>query len=102
LNPIEVALVERDYLGAFLSARGGKQDIIHEGRRNASGSENAFPQDITIDGVRARPAPLIARADPLGCRYIVRARPTAGIDAVQQSAAVWELRRHFDVNDRPR
>jgi hypothetical protein len=59
-------------------------------------------QDSTIDGVRARPAPLIARADSRGCRYIVRARPTAGIDAVQQSAAVWELRRHFDVNDRPR
>jgi hypothetical protein len=59
-------------------------------------------QAVTIDGVRQRLAPFIARSDSLGCRYIVRARPTAGIDAVQQSAAVWELRRHFDVNDRPR
>lgn len=57
---------------------------------------------VTIDGVRARLASFIARSDSLGCRYIVRARPTSGIDAVQQSAAVWELRRHFDVNDRPR
>lgn len=57
---------------------------------------------LTIAGVRARLEPFIARGDSLGCRYVVRARPTAGIDAVQQSAAVWELRRHFDVNDRPR
>ena len=57
---------------------------------------------LSIDQVRERLAPFIARGDSLGCRYIVRARPTSGIDAVQQSAAVWELRRHFDVNDRPR
>lgn len=57
---------------------------------------------LTIDGVRARLERFIARSDSLGCRYIVRARPTSGIDAVQQSAAVWELRRDFDVNDRPR
>lgn len=56
---------------------------------------------VDIDGVRTRLAPFIARADSLDCRYIVRARPTSGIDAVQQSAAVWQLRRYFDVNDRP-
>lgn len=57
---------------------------------------------LNIDQVRDRLASLIARGDSLGCRYIVRARPTAGIDAVQQSDAVWRLRRYFDVNDRPR
>lgn len=57
---------------------------------------------LTIDGVRLRLASFIERADALDCRFVVRARPTNGIDAVQQSAAVWQLRRYFDVNDRPR
>lgn len=57
---------------------------------------------LSIEQVRQQLAPFIARGDSLGCRYIVRARPTTGIDAVQQSEAVWQLRRHFDVNDRPR
>lgn len=56
---------------------------------------------MSIDGVTGRLASFIARGDSLDCRYIVRARPTSGIDAVQQSAAVWRLRRYFDVNDRP-
>jgi hypothetical protein len=58
-------------------------------------------QTVDIDGVRARLASFIATADSLDCRFVVRARPTSGIDAVQQSAAVWQLRRYFDVNDRP-
>jgi hypothetical protein len=58
-------------------------------------------QTVTIDGIRERLASFIATADSLGCRFVVRARPTSGIDAVQQSAAVWQLRRYFDVNDRP-
>jgi hypothetical protein len=58
-------------------------------------------ETVTIDGIRERLAAFIARADSLGCRFVVRARPTSGIDAVQQSAAVWQLRRYFDVNDRP-
>jgi hypothetical protein len=70
-------------------------DVLGANRFRLNGEE------VTIDGVRAQLAALIARGDSLGCRYIVRARPTAGIDGVQQSAAVWELRRHFDVNDRP-
>ncbi|HSJ32854.1 MAG TPA: hypothetical protein VK933_15545 [Longimicrobiales bacterium] len=57
---------------------------------------------LDIDQVRDRLASFIARGDSLDCRYIVRARPTRGIDAVQQSDAVWRLRRYFDVNDRPR
>lgn len=57
---------------------------------------------LNIDQVRDRLAAFIARGDSLDCRYIVRARPTRGIDAVQQSDAVWRLRRYFDVNDRPR
>ena len=57
---------------------------------------------LNIDQVRERLASFIARGDSLDCRYIVRARPTRGIDAVQQSDAVWRLRRYFDVNDRPR
>ncbi|HSK19197.1 MAG TPA: hypothetical protein VK912_08655 [Longimicrobiales bacterium] len=57
---------------------------------------------LNIDQVRDRLASFIARGDSLDCRYIVRARPTPGIDAVQQSDAVWRLRRYFDVNDRPR
>lgn len=58
-------------------------------------------QTLDIDGIRARLASFIAVADSLDCRFVVRARPTSGIDAVQQSAAVWQLRRYFDVNDRP-
>jgi hypothetical protein len=56
---------------------------------------------VDIDGIRERLASFIAVADSLDCRFVVRARPTSGIDAVQQSAAVWQLRRYFDVNDRP-
>lgn len=56
---------------------------------------------VDIDGIRTRLASFIAVADSLDCRFVVRARPTSGIDAVQQSAAVWQLRRYFDVNDRP-
>ena len=58
-------------------------------------------QTLDIDGIRARLAAFIAVADSLDCRFVLRARPTSGIDAVQQSAAVWQLRRYFDVNDRP-
>jgi hypothetical protein len=56
---------------------------------------------VDIDGIRERLARFITVADSLDCRFVVRARPTSGIDAVQQSAAVWQLRRYFDVNDRP-
>lgn len=66
---------------------------------------NRFRMDgatLNIDQVRDRLASFIARGDSLDCRYIVRARPTRGIDAIQQSDAVWRLRRYFDVNDRPR
>lgn len=56
---------------------------------------------VDINGIRERLASFIALADSLDCRFVVRARPTSGIDAVQQSAAVWQLRRYFDVNDRP-
>lgn len=56
---------------------------------------------LSLDGVRARLAAFIARGEALNCRFVVRARPTSGIDAVQQSVAVWQLRRYFDVNDRP-
>lgn len=56
---------------------------------------------VDINGIRERLASFIAVADSLDCRFVVRARPTSGIDAVQQSAAVWQLRRYFDVNDRP-
>lgn len=58
-------------------------------------------ETVTIDGVRERLASFLAKSDSLDCRFVVRARPTRGIDAVQQSAAVWQLRRYFDVNDRP-
>lgn len=58
-------------------------------------------ETVTMDGIRDRLATFIAIADSLDCRFVVRARPTSGIDAVQQSAAVWQLRRYFDVNDRP-
>lgn len=71
-------------------------DVLGADRYRLNGRE------VGMDGVRAALAPMIARGDSLGCRYVVRAVPTSGIDAVQQSAAVWELRRHFDVNDRPR
>jgi len=56
---------------------------------------------LTIGQVRERLAHFIARGDSLGCRYIVRARPVAGVDARVQADAVWRLRRWFDVNDRP-
>jgi hypothetical protein len=56
---------------------------------------------MTIDGITERLSSFIERGNELGCRFVVRARPTRGIDAVQQSAAVWQLRRYFDVNDRP-
>ena len=58
-------------------------------------------QETTIAGVRARLAAQIARSDSLKCRYVVRAQLTRGVDAVDQARAVWSLRTHFDVNDRP-
>jgi hypothetical protein len=70
-------------------------DVLGANRFRLNGEE------VGMGGVQARLAAFIARGDSLGCRYVVRARPTAGIDGVQQSAAVWALRRHFDVNDRP-
>jgi multidrug efflux pump subunit AcrA (membrane-fusion protein) len=59
-------------------------------------------EELTIDGVRERLASSIARGESLGCRYVVRARPVAGVDATEHSTAVWRLRRHFDVDDRSR
>jgi hypothetical protein len=56
---------------------------------------------LSIDGIRGRLATPIARGDSLGCRFVLRARPTGGVDAVEQSDAVWRLRRYFDVDDRP-
>jgi hypothetical protein len=57
---------------------------------------------VTMDEIRQRLASFIARGSELGCRFVVRARPTAGVNALEQSAAVWRLRQYFDVNDRPR
>jgi hypothetical protein len=59
-------------------------------------------ETLSFSQIRARLAPRIARGESLGCRYVVRARLTSGVDAVDQSAAVWRLRAHFDVDDRPR
>jgi hypothetical protein len=59
-------------------------------------------ETLPIDGVRERLKGYIERGTSLHCRYVVRARPTSGVDAVDQSDAVWKLRQHFDVNDRPR
>jgi hypothetical protein len=59
-------------------------------------------QTLSFARVRARLASRIARGDSLGCRYVVRALPTSGVDAIDQAAAVWRLRTHFDVDDRPR
>lgn len=59
-------------------------------------------ETVTFDRIRARFAPQIARADSLGCRYLVRATLTRGVDAIAQATAVWRLRTYFDVDDRPR
>jgi hypothetical protein len=56
---------------------------------------------LTINDILGRLAPHIARGAALGCRYVVRALPRPGVDAIDQSAAVWKLRRYFDVDDRP-
>jgi hypothetical protein len=71
-------------------------DVLGANRFRLNGGTSPW----TASARSSRPSSRVG--DSLGCRYVVRARPTAGIDAVQQSAAVWELRRHFDVNDRPR
>lgn len=56
---------------------------------------------MTIAGVRERFAAQIARSNSLKCRYVMRAQLTPGVDGVEQARAVWNLRTHFDVNDRP-
>lgn len=53
-------------------------------------------------GVAALLADKIAIGNKLGCNFVLRARPTPGVDAGAHSDAVWRLRRLFDVNDRPR
>jgi hypothetical protein len=58
-------------------------------------------RQMTIAGVRQRFSAQIARSDSLKCRYVVRAQLTRGVDGVEQARAVWNLRRHFDVDDRP-
>jgi hypothetical protein len=58
-------------------------------------------EELTIDGLHDRFAEYLERSRSLRCRYVVRAQPTPGVDAVAQSAAVWKLRQYFDVNDRP-
>lgn len=55
-----------------------------------------------IEGVRQRFADYIERGNQLGCRFVLRAWPTAGVDAVSNADAVWRLRQYFDVNDRAR
>jgi len=57
---------------------------------------------LSFREIRSRFAPQIARAEALKCRYLVRAHLTSGVDAVAQASAVWRLRAHFDVDDRPR
>lgn len=78
----DVAVAEIDVLGANLFRLNGAE--------------------VTIEGVSAQLAPLIARSDSLGCRYVVRAPPITGVDGVQQSRGVWSLRRYFSVDDRAR
>ncbi len=57
---------------------------------------------VTIDGVAQMLAAKISLGSTLGCRFVLRARPIPGVDAIAQSTAVWRLRRFFDVDDRPR
>lgn len=56
---------------------------------------------LSLDGVRQRLAERLARADTLGCRFVVRAAPTGTVSSGDHTAAVWALRRYFDVDDRP-
>lgn len=58
--------------------------------------------ELTIDGITHALSEKIALGSKLGCRFVLRARPTPGVDAIAQSTAVWRLRRFFDVDDRPR
>lgn len=58
--------------------------------------------DLSLVGLTGRLQAYISRADELKCRFVVRAIPMRGVDTVDHAAAVWKLRRYFDVNDRPR
>jgi hypothetical protein len=57
---------------------------------------------LDIDGIRRHFAEPIARGNALGCRFVLRARPTDGVSARDHADAVWRLRVHFDVDDRTR
>jgi len=50
----------------------------------------------------SRLAPQIQRSTSLGCRYLVIARATSGVDAAAHTDAVARLLRHFDVAHRTR
>lgn len=57
---------------------------------------------VGIDDVRTRFSSHIDDGLKLGCRYVLRAIPEQGVDAVSHSRAVLRLRPFFDVSDRPR
>jgi hypothetical protein len=59
-------------------------------------------ESVAVDGILNHFSASIARAKELDCRFVLIVRPSAGVDAVDHSRAVWPLRGYFDVSDRPR
>ena len=52
--------------------------------------------------LRGRLGGFISRADSLGCRYLLIARASSGVDAAAHTQAVGRLLTHFDVAHRAR
>jgi hypothetical protein len=58
--------------------------------------------EVDWRGLRAQLDRFITRGDSLGCRYLVIARASSGVDAGAHTEAVGRLLAHFDVVHRAR
>lgn len=65
--------------------------------------ENSYELEgevANIDRILERFSSSVSDGESLGCRYVLKAWPSADVNAVSHSKAVALLRRHFDVDDR--
>lgn len=82
--------------------KGQQREAVGEVLVSSSDSYTLGTSTVDINGVRAHFGQFIDLGNRLGCRFVLRATPLPGVDAVAHARAVSALRRYFDVDDRPR
>jgi hypothetical protein len=82
--------------------KGEPPDAVADVRIRGANQYELAGTRMSWEQLSRRLAPQISRSSSLGCRYLVIARASSGVDAAAHTDAVARLLRYFDVAHRTR